>query len=52
MDAVTGPRLTKPIEHGIPGAQGIDLPDVAHVVAGKEQQIRFAKLVHDWLASV
>ncbi len=52
QDMVTGARLTKPIEHAIPGAKGIDLPDVAHVVAGKEQKIKFAKLVHDWLASV
>lgn len=52
QDIVTGPRLTKPIEQAIPGARGLDLPDVAHVVAGKEQKIMFAKLVHDWLASV
>ncbi len=52
LDIVTGPRLTKPIEHAIPGAKGIDLLDFAHVVAGKEQKIQFAKLVADWMASV
>ncbi|MDX2144043.1 MAG: alpha/beta hydrolase [Rhodospirillaceae bacterium] len=52
LDIVTGPRMTKPIEHAIPGAKGLDLPDFAHVVAGKEQKIQFAKLVNDWMASV
>lgn len=52
QDLVTGPRLTKPIELGIPGAKGLDMHDVAHVVAGKEQKIAFAKVVNDWLASV
>jgi pimeloyl-ACP methyl ester carboxylesterase len=52
QDVVTGPRLTRPIEHGIPGARGLDLPDVAHVVAGKEQKIRFAQIVNEWIASV
>lgn len=52
LDIVTGPRMTKPIEHAIPGAKGIDLLDVAHVVAGKEQKIQFAKVVNDWMASV
>ena len=49
LDIVTGPRLTKPIEHGIPGAEGLDLPGFAHVVAGKEQKIDFAAIVHNWL---
>jgi 3-oxoadipate enol-lactonase len=52
LDTVTGPRLTKPIEENIPGAKGLDLPDVAHVVAGKDQKIKFAKVVNDWMASV
>lgn len=52
LDTVTGPRMTKPIEHGIPGAKGVDLYDVAHVVAGKDQKVKFAKIVNDWLASV
>lgn len=52
LDIVTGPHLTRKIQAGIPGAKGIDLPDVAHVVAGKEQKIKFAALVNDWIASV
>lgn len=50
-DQVTGPRTTLPIEHGIPGARGILWDDVAHVVAGKEQKIRFARTLFDWLAA-
>ena len=50
-DVVTAPRTTVPIERGIPGARGIYWEDVAHVVAGKEQKIRFARTLFEWLAS-
>ena len=46
---VTAPRTTIPIEQGIPGAKGLLWDDVAHVVAGKEQKIRFANTLFDWL---
>jgi len=49
LDQVTSPRTTVPIEKGIPGAQGILWEDVAHVVAGKEQKIRFANTLYQWL---
>jgi 3-oxoadipate enol-lactonase len=49
-DVVTAPRNTRPIEQGIPGARGLLWEDVAHVVAGKEQKIRFAKTLLEWLA--
>jgi 3-oxoadipate enol-lactonase len=49
-DVVTAPRTTMPIERGIPGATGLLWEDVAHVVAGKEQKIRFATTLFDWLA--
>ncbi len=49
LDPVTSPRNTLPIEHGIPGAKGLLWEDVAHVVAGKEQKIRFANTLFDWL---
>jgi pimeloyl-ACP methyl ester carboxylesterase len=49
LDTVTSPRTTVPIEKGIPGARGILWEDVAHVVAGKEQKIRFASTLFDWL---
>ena len=48
-DVVTAPRTTIPIERGIPGARGLLWEDVAHVVAGKEQKIRFADTLFDWL---
>jgi len=50
-DVVTAPRTTLPIERGIPGAKGVLWDDVAHVVAGKEQKIRFAQTLFDWLAT-
>ena len=50
-DVVTAPRNTLPIERGIPGAKGILWDDVAHVVAGKEQKIRFADTLFEWLRS-
>ncbi|NKB44347.1 MAG: alpha/beta fold hydrolase [Alphaproteobacteria bacterium] len=52
MDTVTSPRMTRPIQDGIPNAEGLDLLEVAHVVAGKEQKIEFCKIVLDWLARV
>jgi pimeloyl-ACP methyl ester carboxylesterase len=50
-DVVTAPRNTIPIERGIPGARGLLWDDVAHVVAGKEQKIRFASTLFEWLAA-
>jgi len=50
-DVVTTPRHTRPIEQGIPGAHGLLWEDVAHVVAGREQKIRFANTLFDWLAA-
>ena len=50
-DVVTAPRNTMPIEQGIPGAKGLLWEDVAHVVAGKEQKIRFANTLFEWLES-
>ncbi|MCU0758353.1 MAG: alpha/beta hydrolase [Steroidobacteraceae bacterium] len=51
LDQVTSPRTTLPIQHAIPGARGETWDDLAHVVAGKEQKIRFARTLFDWLAS-
>ena len=52
MDTVTSPRMTRPIQEGIPNAEGIDLLEVAHVVAGKKQKIQFNEIVMDWLGRV
>jgi pimeloyl-ACP methyl ester carboxylesterase len=49
LDQVTSPRTTEVIERAIPGAQSLYWSDVAHVVAGKEQKIRFANTLLDWL---
>jgi pimeloyl-ACP methyl ester carboxylesterase len=50
-DVVTAPRTTLPIEQGIAGAKGLLWEDVAHVVAGKEQKIRFASTLFEWLGA-
>jgi 3-oxoadipate enol-lactonase len=52
LDTVTGPRLTRPIEEGIPGARGFVLDGAAHVVAGREMKARFADLLLGFLAEV
>lgn len=49
QDMVTGPRTTLPLEGGIPGAEGVMMDDVAHVVAGKEQKIAFCNILFDFL---
>jgi pimeloyl-ACP methyl ester carboxylesterase len=51
LDVVTSPRHTRAIQDAIPGAQGLAWDDVAHVVAGREQKIRFAATLLDWLAA-
>jgi pimeloyl-ACP methyl ester carboxylesterase len=51
LDVVTSPRNTLPIQHGIPGAKGETWDDLAHVVAGKEQKIRFCNTLFNWLES-
>ena len=48
-DIVTSPRYTLPIEQGIPGAEGVMMNDIAHVVAGKEQKMAFGKVLFDFL---
>ena len=49
LDIVTSPRMTQQIQDAIPNAEGHDLLNVAHVVAGKEEKIIFTDLVMDWL---
>lgn len=49
QDQVTGPRTTLPLERGIPGAEGVLLADMAHVVAGREQKAAFASLLMNFL---
>ncbi len=49
QDQVTSPRCTLPIEQGIANARGILWDDVAHVVAGREQKIRYCKALFEFL---
>jgi pimeloyl-ACP methyl ester carboxylesterase len=49
MDIVTSPRMTLPIENGIKNSEGLDLKEFAHVVAGKEEKIKFCEVIFDWL---
>lgn len=51
QDQVTSPRTTLPLEQGIPDAQGVMMEDVAHVVAGKDQKIRFCDTLLPFLAA-
>ncbi|HZT95033.1 MAG TPA: alpha/beta hydrolase [Gaiellaceae bacterium] len=51
-DVLTGPRLTKPLEDGIPEASGVMWPELAHIVAGKEQKIAFDRILTDFLSVV
>lgn len=51
QDQVTGPRTTLPLEKGIPAAQGLHLPHVAHVVAGREQKTEFSQALLRFLSA-
>ena len=51
-DLLTGPRLTRPIQDGIPGAQGHLWPELPHVVAGREAKTRFSQLLDAFLTEV
>ncbi len=50
LDYVTSPRHTLAIERAIPGATGVTLAEVAHVIAGKEQKIRFGQILFEFLS--
>ncbi len=49
-DAVTSPRYTQEIEALLANVQAVTMPDVAHVVAGREQKIAFCDLLFPFLA--
>jgi 3-oxoadipate enol-lactonase len=49
QDQMTGPRTTKPLEMGLPNAEGVMMENVAHIVAGKEQKIQFAQILLGFL---
>ena len=51
-DLLTGPRLTGPIEAGIPGARSELWPELPHVVAGKEAKTRFSAIFDAFIGGV
>ena len=48
-DVITGPRTTMLLEEGLPKGVGVTMPEVAHVVAGKEEKIAFCEILHGFL---
>jgi pimeloyl-ACP methyl ester carboxylesterase len=50
QDVITGPRTTLPLEEGLPNVEGVLMPEVAHVVAGREEKIAFCELLFPFLA--
>lgn len=51
-DPITGVRTTTPLEEGIPGAEAYNWPDLAHIIAGRENKVRFDELIGDFLGRV
>lgn len=50
LDQVTGPRTTRPIQAAIPGAEGLDMPEAAHVIAGSRRKREFADALLGFLS--
>lgn len=51
QDAVTGPHVTEELARGIEACRSETWPELAHVIAGKENKIRFDRLIEDFLAT-
>jgi hypothetical protein len=52
LDQVNGPRLTIPLEKGIPNARGAVLEGAAHVVAGKALRNRYFDILLGFLDDI
>lgn len=52
LDVITRPDMTRLLEDGIPGAEGETWDDLAHVIAGREQKVRFDRVLERFLAKV
>ncbi|MBM84875.1 MAG: hypothetical protein CMM47_02490 [Rhodospirillaceae bacterium] len=50
LDFITAPRLTIPVEQGIPGARGHWMPEAAHVVTGRKARAEFCDVLLNFLA--
>ena len=49
-DLITPPRLSRPVEQGIPGAEGILIKEAFHVVTGRNLKRRFCEILLDFLS--
>lgn len=49
MDQITAPCFTRAIQRGIPGAEGIELPQAAHVVTGRDAKASFDRQILEFL---
>jgi pimeloyl-ACP methyl ester carboxylesterase len=49
-DFMTAPRLTLPVEHGIPNARGYMMAEASHVVTGREAKKEFCEVLLGFLA--
>ena len=49
-DFMTAPRLTVPVEQGIPNARGHWMPEASHVVTGREAKKEFCDVLLGFLA--
>jgi 3-oxoadipate enol-lactonase len=48
-DRITPPRLSLPVEAGIPGAVGHTMAEAAHVITGREARAEFGSVILDFL---
>jgi pimeloyl-ACP methyl ester carboxylesterase len=51
-DVITPPRLTQALANELPNTESVEWPDLAHVVAGRQQRTRFDELLVDFLNRV
>lgn len=51
-DVITRPDMTELIEDAMPNAQGVYWAEIAHVIAGKEQKIRFDEILRSFYDAV
>ncbi len=51
-DVITPPRLTRALADELPKVESLEWPDLAHVVAGRQQRARFDGLLADFLNRV
>lgn len=52
QDVITRPDMTREIEKALPNAQGFHWPEIAHVIAGKDQRTRFDEILTGFYSSI